>query len=138
MCKVITDWRDTSGMLKKLLKVLLPTDLHTRNANIYRNIIRDAARMGGTLFGEVPQGSRREFFCLDEHTWVWHEEWTDGNNIRHTRTTRYDIRPNGLFKAQDGEPYRPLSLEEAQHLYAAASRYQQNYHARFDPLLAAV
>jgi len=115
----------------------MPVDQQARNAQIYRNIIRDAARMGGALFGPVASTGRREFFCLDEHTWVWHEEWTDASNIRHARTTRYDIRPHGIFKAQDGMPYQPLTAEEAQRLYAAAHRYQQNLHAKFDPLLAA-
>jgi hypothetical protein len=123
-------------MLKKVLSVLMPSDPNTRNANIYRNIIREAARMGGTLFGPVPEGSRREFFCLDEHTWVWHEEWTDANHIRQVRTTRYDVRPHGIFKAQDGQPYQPLTTEEMHRLYAAGRQYQQNLHERFDPLLA--
>ncbi len=125
-------------MLKKLLSVILPADPQTRNAQIHRKILRDAARMGGTLFGPVPEGNRREFFCLDENTWVWHEEWTDTNNIRQARTTRYDIRPHGIFKAQDGMPYQPLNTEEARRLYMAAYHYQQQLHAKYDPLLAAV
>jgi hypothetical protein len=124
-------------MFKKFLNVIMPTHPQDKDAQTYRNIIRDAARMGGTLFGAIPTTARREFFCLDEHTWIWHEEWTDSNNIRHARTTRYDIRPNGIFKAQDGQPYQPLNAEEAHRLYAAARKYQQNYHERFDPLLAA-
>lgn len=124
-------------MLKKLLSGIIPQDHQARNAQIRTNFIRDAAQMGGTLFGPVPGGIRREFFCLDRHTWVWHEEWTDANNIRHARTTRYDIRPHGIFKAQDGVPYQPVSAQEAHHLYAAARQYQQNLHERFDPLLAA-
>jgi hypothetical protein len=124
-------------MLRKLLSVIMPTDPQTRRAQIRRNIIRDAARMGGTLFGPVPEGVRREFFSLDEHTLIWHEEWTDANNIRHTRTTRYDIRPHGVFKAQDGLPYQPLSDEETYRLYMAAHQYAQNLHARFDPMIAA-
>ncbi|HSX43209.1 MAG TPA: hypothetical protein VLF59_03925 [Candidatus Saccharimonadales bacterium] len=124
-------------MLRKLLGILMPEDQRSRDAQIHRNIIRDCARMGGTLFGEIPKGGRREFFCLDEHTWVWHEEWTDANNIRHTRTTRYDIRPHGIFKAQDGAPYQPLSADETHRFYMAAYQYVQNLHARFDPLIAA-
>lgn len=123
-------------MFKKLLSVIMP-DEQGRNAQIYRSIIRDCARLGGQLFGAVPEGNRREFFCLDEHTWVWHEEWTDGSNIRHARTTRYDIRPHGIFKAQDGQPYQPLSYDEAYRLYLAATKYQQQVHAKFDPLLVA-
>jgi len=124
-------------MFKKLLNVILPTSQQVRDAQIHRNILRDDARMGGTLFGPIPEGVRREFFCLDRHTWVWHEEWTDANNIRHARTTRYDIRPHGIFKAQDGTPYQPASDAEVQRLYQAAYQYQRNLHARFDPLLAA-
>jgi len=124
-------------MLRKLLSILLPVDQQARAAEVRRDILRGAARMGGTLFGTIPKGTRREFFCLDEHTWVWHEEWTDANNIRHTRTTRYDVRPHGIFKAQDGMPYQPLSTEEMQRLYAAAYQYRQNLHAQYDPILAA-
>lgn len=124
-------------MLKKLLSVIMPVDVQTRNAQIYRNIIRDCARIGGGVFGAVPAGNRREFFCLDEHTWVWHEEWTDANSVRQARTTRYDVRPHGIFKAQDGQPYQPVSYEEAERLYMAASRYQQKVHEKFDPLLSA-
>jgi hypothetical protein len=129
--------QEQANMLRKLLSVIMPVDQQTRNAQIHRNIIRDAARMGGTLFGPIPEGGRREFFCLDEHTWVWHEEWTDANNMRHARTTRYDIRPHGIFKAQDGMPYQPLTADEAYRLYMAAYQYDQNLHTRFDPLIAA-
>jgi len=125
-------------MLKKLLSVIMPVDPQTRSADIRRNIMRDLARMGGTLFGPLPAGTRREFFCLDEHTWIWHEEWIDDKRVQRVRTTRYDIRPHGIFKAQDGQPYRPLTAEETWRLYTAAWQYQQNMHAKLDPLLANV
>lgn len=112
-------------LLKRLFGVMLPPDPAIRNAEVYRNIIRDFAREGGTVFGEIPQGVRREFFCLDENTWVWHEEWTGFDRKRRSRTTRYDIRPHGLFKAQDGQPYQPVSYEEALRLQAAAHQYEQ-------------
>ncbi|MFA5003711.1 MAG: hypothetical protein WC498_00315 [Candidatus Saccharimonadales bacterium] len=116
-------------MLKKLLSVIMPSP-EERRAEIYRNIIRHFAKVGGQLFGPLPEDRRREFFCLDEHTWVWHEEWTDKNSIRRNVTTRYDIRPNGILKAQDGQPYRPLSAEEARRLHTAAHMYQQQVHAQ--------
>lgn len=95
-----------------------------RRARRYRELIRREAKLGGELFGPVAKGNRREFFCLDEHTWVWHEEWTDATG-HHAVTTRYDIRPNGLFKAQDGQPYQKVSLEEARRLYRAVKLYGQ-------------
>lgn len=94
-----------------------------RQARRYRELLRKAAKKGGELFGPVPEGVRREFFCLDEHTWVWHEEWTDATGKRHVVTTRYDLRPNGVLKAQDGQPYRYVELEEGKRLYRAARMY---------------
>lgn len=122
-------------MLKKLLNVILPKDPAREHAELYRQILREEAKIGGTLFGPVPKGSRREFFCLDEHTWVWHEEWTDANSIRHVLTTRYDVRPHGIFKAQDGQPYQPVTKEEAMRLYHTVDKYNYVIDAQFAPLL---
>lgn len=96
-----------------------------RRAQQYRDIIRREAVIGGQLFGPIPPNGRREFFCLDEHTWVWHEEWIDASGKHHAVTTRYDVRPQGIFKAQDGQPYRPLNRQEAQFLRQAALLYNE-------------
>ncbi len=96
-----------------------------RRAQRYRDLIRREAAIGGQLFGPIPKNGRREFFCLDEHTWVWHEEWTDDQGKYRAVTTRYDVRPQGVFKAQDGQPYRPLSRDEALHLRQAAILYNE-------------
>ncbi len=96
-----------------------------RRARAYREVISRAAKVGGELFGPIPEGVRREFFCLDEHTWVWHEEWYDQAGQHHAITTRYDIRPSGILKAQDGQPYRYVTSEEAKRLYKAATMYTQ-------------
>lgn len=122
-------------MLKKFLSVIIPVDPSERQAEAYRNVIRESAKMGGTLFGPVPEGHRREFFCLDEHTWVWHEEWTDNNSIRRAITTRYDVRPNGILKAQDGQPYQAVSAQEAHRLFAAGKMYYRRLQEPFAPLV---
>lgn len=96
-----------------------------RRARKYRALLGQAAKMGGGLFGQVPEGVRREFFCLDERTWVWHEEWTDQAGQPRAITTRYDIRPNGILKAQDGQPYRYVTLEEGKRLYKAMKMYNK-------------
>ncbi len=111
-------------MIKKLFSSVLSRRSEERRAELYRNLIRHEAKIGGQLFGPVQPGGRREFFCLDEHTWVWHEEWTDKNGQHQMRTTRYDVRPNGILKAQNGE-YQPVSQAEATKLYEAAKLYQQ-------------
>lgn len=94
-----------------------------RDAKRYRELIRKEAEIGGALFGPVKRGGRREFFCLDDKTWIWHEEWTDDQGQPRVVTTRYDIRPNGILKAQDGQPYRYIDREEARRLYKAARMY---------------
>lgn len=111
-------------MIKKLFSSVLSRRSEERRAELYRNLIRHEAKIGGQLFGPLQPGVRREFFCLDEHTWVWHEEWTDKNGQHQTRTTRYDVRPNGILKAQNGE-YQPVKPAEAKKLYQAAKLYEQ-------------
>lgn len=109
-------------MFKKLLNTVVTQRHNERRAELYRNLIRREARIGGTVFGAIPPGGRREFFCLDEHTWVWHEEWLDDNKKRQTRTTRYDVRPSGILKAQNGY-YQALTPEETRRLCDAADLY---------------
>lgn len=111
-------------MLQRLINTILGDRTEQRKADLYRNLMRREAQIGGTVFGPVPDGVRREFFCLDEHTWVWHEEWKDQDDQRHIRTTRYDVRPNGVIKSQNGM-YQSLSDEEVQNLRTAVQVYQQ-------------
>lgn len=112
-------------MLKKLLRNMHAQKREQRLADLYRNLIRREAKVGGTIFGDVEKGRRREFFCLDEHTWVWHEEWTDKNGQHQVKTTRYDIRPTGILKSQDGQPTQYVSLEEGERLVEAFKLYNQ-------------
>jgi hypothetical protein len=113
-------------MLRKLLSVLSVDD---RRAHLYRELIRREAKIGGRLFGSVAKGNRREFFCLDERTWVWHEEWTDQAGMRHAVTTRYDVRPDGVLKAQDNQPYQYVGRDEARRLYKAVAMYNKSVDA---------
>lgn len=96
-----------------------------RKAEIYKSLIHWEAQVGGQLFGPVPKDTRREFFCLDEHTWVWHEEWVDESGQRQAVTTRYDIRPSGIVKSQGANDYRSMSPEESQNFFNAVRMYQQ-------------
>jgi hypothetical protein len=109
-------------IINKLFKQVAHNRHEQRKADLYRNLIRHEAKIGGQLFGAVPKDRRREFFCLDEHTWVWHEEWTDNSGQPHVQTTRYDIRPTGFFKAQGGQ-YQPLNEAETLRLYDAMNAY---------------
>jgi hypothetical protein len=99
-----------------------------KRARQYREVLRRAAQIGGGIFGPVPDGVRREFFCLGHRVWIWHEEWTDENGQRRIVTTRYDVRPKGILKAQDGQPYRYVELEEGKRLYKAMKMYARLMH----------
>jgi hypothetical protein len=111
-------------MIKKLLKQVSNQRQQERRVELQRNLIRHEAKIGGQLFGPVAPGTRREFFCLDKHTWIWHEEWVDSGQ-RKSRTTRYDIRPTTILKTQDGQHYQNVTTEEAGRLYQAVRLYNQ-------------
>lgn len=96
-----------------------------RDNKLYRDLIRHEAKIGGTLFGKIPKGGRREFFCLDEYTWVWHEEWQDKNGKHRSRTTRYNVRPDSIVKIQDGKKYEQISNDEAARFYDAVLAYER-------------
>lgn len=112
-------------MINKILKITGMQSQDDRKAKLYRDLLQHEARIGGELFGPVPNGGRREFFCLDEYTWIWYEEWLDKNKQRQSRTTRYDVRPGGITKIQDGNSYQELSDDEALRLYDAMKAYER-------------
>ncbi len=116
-------------MLKKLFKTISNEKHEQRRAELYNNLIRREARIGGQLFGPVPKGGRREFFCLDKYTWIWHEEWIDQTGNKQVKTTRYDVRPTGIIKVQDGQAARYVSREEAKRLDKAVTLYNQRVYA---------
>lgn len=97
-----------------------------RKADLHRALLHYEARLGGELFGPIPKHGRREFFCLDERTWVWHEEWVDEKGKRQVMTTRYDVRPNGIVKSQGAHSYQAITEQEAENLYRAIKLYQQH------------
>lgn len=112
-----------------LPKILRPSD-EQRQAENQRELIRREAKIGGQLFGPIPSGHQREFFCLDEHTWVWHEAWNDEQGRPQVVTTRYEVRPSGVLKIQNNQTYQSLSFSEALNLYKAV----ENYEKRIAPL----
>ena len=113
----------------KLLPKIMPNGRDQRRASAYRQLLRREAKIGGELFGPVPKGHRREFFCLDRHTWVWHEEWVDQAGKNRAVTTRYDIRPQGVLKSQGSSSYQLVQGAELQNLHQAAELYYQKMSA---------
>lgn len=90
-----------------------------------RELIELESELGRELFGPIPTGHRREFFCLDARTWIWYEEWKDTAGQVQSSTTRYEVHPNGILKAQDGHTYRFIEGEELQNLHLAVRLYYE-------------
>ena len=117
-----------SSLLKKTLSLLTGSPVDSKRPLkklTERELIELEAEIGGKLFGSIPAGHRREFFCLDEHTWVWHEEWIDDNNQRQVTSTRYEIHDNGILKAQDGKVYKFIEGAELRNLVLAIRLYYE-------------
>lgn len=118
-----------SDLFKKTVSLLTGTAVEKNKRPLghmtERQLIELEAEIGGRLFGPIPAGHKREFFRLDNSTWVWHEEWNDENNQRHVTSTRYEIHSNGVLKAQDGKIYRFIQGEELRNLTVAAQLYYE-------------
>lgn len=91
-----------------------------------RELIQLESEIGSKLFGEVPKGHRREFFCLDKKTWIWYEEWVDPKtNKRSNTTVRYEVHENGILKVQEGARYSFIDGVELDNLLAATRMYYE-------------
>lgn len=90
-----------------------------------RQLIELESEIGRELFGPIPAGHRRDFFCLDARTWVWYEEWRDSDNKLKTSTTRYEVQSNGILKAQEGRTYKYIDGEELTNFAIAVRMYYE-------------
>ena len=123
-------------------KFFLTTQSPTKNPkrfdshlSLKKRLIRKEARLGGQLFGALNKGQTREFFCLDENTWVWHEVWTDEVTRQKRRCTlRYDIRPDRVYKKQDNDSFwRELDRRESENFEKAVQAYRHSVLTRLYP-----
>ena len=124
-----------ANVIQKALKLLVGDDISTDwlkppkkralKTLTERELLTLESEVGARLFGPVPEGHRREFFCLDEHTWIWHEEWLDANKKLATSTIRYEVTEHGVLKVQEGARYSYLEGEELQNFGIALRMYYE-------------
>jgi hypothetical protein len=124
-----------SSVLKKALKLLVGDDLgfdlrlparkRVLKTLTERELLTLESEVGSKLFGPIPAGHRREFFCLDEQTWIWHEEWIDEAKKLQISTIRYEINEHGVLKVQEGARYSYLDGEELQNFGVAIRMYYE-------------
>jgi len=89
-----------------------------------RELIQKEAKVGASLFGFVGPKKRREFFMLDDHTWVWYEEWKDGRGL-HRVTTRYEIHGDNVLKIQNDGPAHMVDHDELNNFCQAVEAYHR-------------
>lgn len=120
--------------IAKLTKFQTETDDQKRS-RLRKEFLRHEARIGGKLFGPVKKDGDRQFFCLDEYTWIWYEKWTENDEVK-TRTTRYEVRPDGILKAQDDKHFRMISENEADKFLSAVIAYEKKVNSEiYNPIL---
>lgn len=122
-------------ILKKALAMLVGDDVDVSKLRMptkrplktltERELLTLESEVGAKLFGPIPAGHRREFFCLDEHTWIWHEEWLDASKKLTTSTVRYEVSEHGVLKVQGGARYSYLEGEELQNFGIATRMYYE-------------
>lgn len=95
-----------------------------------RQLIEFESKIGRQLFGPIPAGHSRDFFCLDASTWVWHEEWRDLDNKPQSSTLRYEVQPGGILKVQPGHVYKYIEGEELKNLAIAVRLYYERCSKR--------
>jgi hypothetical protein len=93
-------------------------------SRIYNDLIRKEAKIGGQLFGNIPRNTERSFFCLDQYTWVWHENIVDNRGrLIKANVIRYDILPDRIIKIINDIKY-PVEGRELTNFYKATKTYQ--------------
>ena len=108
-------------------KTLLQPSAQSQMRSAQRTLLTQEAKIGATLFGDIPAGHTRQFFCLDEHTWVWFEEWFDEKlGIMQHMNVHYELQPRGVLKLVNGTPRGYVTGQELQNLLHSI----QTYHNR--------
>lgn len=127
-----------ADMLKKLFELIVgpqPMSLHSRPTE--RQLIHEESKYGRNIFGPVPAGRRRDFFCLDAKTWIWNEEWTDPfTGQKQSSMIRYEIHSHGVLKIRDNQEPVYIEGQELTNLANATRLYFEQvvynvYH--YDP-----
>ncbi len=87
------------------------------------DLINAESALGGTLFGPIPQGHRREFFRYKHNIWIFHESWTGQNGEKLEATITYEVRENGVYKLPLGGKYVRIEGAELENFVKATKEY---------------
>lgn len=98
-------------------------DSRYSNRLSHDDLVNLESQWGGTLFGPVPAGHRREFFEHKKNVWIWYEGWYTPTGAFKEVTIRYEVRPAGVFKRVSGQKYERLDGEELNNFRQVARDY---------------
>ncbi len=113
------------GNTDDLTYLKMPKGRHHTKVMSERELIQRESEIGRELFGPIPKGHTREFFCLDETTCIWYESYKDADGKEITATTRYEIQGDKILKAQEGARYSYLEGQELDNLLLAIGMYYE-------------
>ncbi len=114
--------RSLIGDMPRFGSVKLPRFANPSQPYSERELIAFESKLGAQLFGPVPTGHQREFFCVDETSWIWYDAWRENGEPRQT-TIRYEVQPAGVLKIQQGARYSYLEGAELQNFIKAVEAY---------------
>lgn len=86
------------------------------------DLINAESALGGTIFGKIPAGHRREFFRFKDNIWIYHENWTENGKTLESTIT-YEVKETGVFKSPLGKEYVKIEGAELDNFLAAARAY---------------
>lgn len=87
------------------------------------DLINSESAIGGTIFGPIPTGHRREFFLYKANTWIFHEAWKGSDGKDKETTITYQVKKSGVFKSPLGMEYVQIKGDELENFLAAAREY---------------
>lgn len=124
-----------SDLLKKAMQLLvgapegqvltMPKKARPLKSLTERDLINLESQIGSKIFGDAPEGGRREFFNLDRSTWIWYEEWLEGGSKTRSVTIRYEVNDQGVLKVQEGARYNFLDGVELDNFQLAVQIYYE-------------
>lgn len=98
----------------------------TRPSLSDRQLLQQESSIGRSLFDDIIGGHQREFFCLDENTWVWSDQYKDQKQQPRSQTIRYEIHPGGILKIENGgKSYYFLKDHELDDFAQLVQNYRQ-------------
>lgn len=114
------------GNTDDLAYLKMPKGQQSLDKMTERELIQLESDIGREIFGIVPNGHRREFFCLDEKTCIWYEEYKGDDGKPVTLTTRYEFQGDRVLKAHNGARYTYIEGSELRNLLLAVSMYYES------------